>query len=92
MSDFTYQGVDHHGNSRGGVMPHDSAAELARRLYLAGWRWAEITVDGRLVGEVTRDLNGHRTWYGEKAGAQPKPPKTARRRRVHGGVHLGEIR
>jgi hypothetical protein len=89
--DFTYRGVDHFGKECAGILHHNSAADLARHLYNNRWQWADITVDGRTVGAVTRDLHGNRTWWGEKAGFEPKPAKPARRR-ARAPFHVGELR
>ncbi len=77
MTYFQYAGVNEHGHRQEAAMRGDSAAAVAKHLFDRGWQpGTQITLGGRLVGEITVDLHGDRTWWGEK----PKPPARVRRR------------
>ena len=60
-----FAGRDRRGTHRAGAAVGVTPAELAERLYTSGWREATLTIGGQEVGGIRRDINGHRSWYGE---------------------------
>jgi len=64
---ISYTGIRADGAQLEGTGYGVGAVELARALYDEGARSADLTVDGRLVGQVCRNLRGDRTWWGAKS-------------------------
>lgn len=59
-----FVGVSKRGQSMSGARM-GAPADVAESLFRDGYRWAKITADGEVVGEVTNGDEG-RSWWGER--------------------------
>jgi hypothetical protein len=58
-------GVDKHGDGRAGMREGMSGADIAEKLFTAGYRRATVWFGDEVVGAVVRDEHGQRTWWGQ---------------------------
>jgi hypothetical protein len=60
-----YLGMDNRGIARSGSLMVADLAKTAERWFDQGWRWVKVRDGSDLVGEITRNPDGVRTWWVE---------------------------